>query len=232
METEIELKTVLEKEVPQIVRQANDFEVKTIEDRSALNSIRKAMREKLKDLDERFHFTLTRTKAKEAYDQAQKMLRAFTDPFDQADEILKGKGQRFDTAILIKQQEDQKKADAAQREAERKEREKKEAQAEKELAKGNVEKAEALLDAADTVTVARKFTPTALPVSGSSAKLVWKARIKDPLAVCRAIADGKLWLNMIEFNQVALNRFAEGCKGQAKIEGLEFVQEAQSRLVR
>jgi hypothetical protein len=132
----------------------------------------------------------------------------------------------YDRDEAIRIQREAEIAEAKRREEERKERERLEAMAKKAEEKGKVEKAETLREQAETVTIAPTFTTPPQPVK----KLVWRARVTNPLQACKSIAEGLIPFTVVDFKQSALNDFSKSYDGKTKIAGLEFYQEVSSRI--
>jgi hypothetical protein len=61
-------------------------------------------------------------------------------------------------------------------------------------------------------------------------KLIWKARVKNPLLACRSVSEGLIPFNAVDFKVSALNDLAKNYDGVSQIPGIEFYQETSGRI--
>ena len=225
MELTIEQKQLMEKEVSPLLQQARSLVVKNVDQKSVAVSFVKKLKEMKDRIEEIFHPTANRAAAHKQWQALKDTENAFYEPLDLAIEEAKKIVNNFDREESIRVQREAEAAEARRQEEERKEREKLEKKSEKELAKGNVEKAEMLKEQAATVTAKPIFTPPA-----DVKKLIWKARVINPLMACKSIGEGLIPFNAVEFKQSALNDLGKGYDGKSKIPGIEFYQDVNSRV--
>ena len=147
-------------------------------------------------------------------------------PIDAAIKTVGDTIKTFDRDEALRIQKEQELAEAKRREEERKERERIEEQARKAEEKGKVEKAEALREQEQKVSIAPTFTPPPQPVK----KLIWKARVVNPLLACQSIGSGVVPTSVVEFKQAALNDLGKMYDGKTKIPGFDFYQDVASRI--
>jgi hypothetical protein len=223
---EQEQKQTIETEIVPALQKARSLVVKNHDHRfEAVGFVKslKAMKEKI---EERFHPTQNKERAYEVYKDLVETEHAFYDPIDEALKVTNGTVKTFDTQEAIKIQRQAQEDKAKRQKAEREECERLEAKAMKEAEKGNTEKAEVLLQQAETVTVAPSFTPPPQPAK----KLIWKCKVTNLFALCQAIATGQVPFSVVEVRQSALNDFSKNYDGKTKINGIEFYQEAITRI--
>ena len=119
------------------------------------------------------------------------------------------------------------KEDAAKKEADRLASEGKEEEARKarETAAKAAEKVEARTQEAAEVFVPVAEVEVTEKAKGQSVKLLWRAEVTDPIALCKAIVDGILPINMIDPNMKELNKLANTFKDRMSYPGLKFKSE-------
>ena len=223
---EQEQKQAIETEIAPALQKARSLVVKNQDQRIEAATFIKGLKSLRDAIEDKFRPTANKKKAYDIYQDLIETEHAFYDPIDEAVKIANSAVKKFDTEEAIRAQREAQEAEAKRQEAERKERERLEAQAKKAEEKGKVEKAEVLREQAQTVTVAPSFTPPPTPVK----KLVWKAKVTNLFSLCKAIVSGQVPFNVVEVRVSALNDFAKGYDGKSKIDGLEFYQEASSRI--
>jgi hypothetical protein len=276
-----EEKQTIETEITPLALRANNLIVKNREERGALASDIKAAADLKEKIEEKFHPTSNKVKARETYEAALDTEKQFYEPINRFITAGKGAIKHFDTQEAIKiqreerearEREEQKEREAqAQREAEARaaqeaeekrlieefqkiedERKQKEELAKKATESGNSkvagiaarevakldqelkktqEEGQRRLDeikekAEAPVMEVLKFNKPAK----ASAKLVWKARVKNPLLACRSVGDGLIPFSAVEFKQSALNDLGKNYDGKTPVPGIEFYQEASSRI--
>lgn len=222
----LEQKQVLTNEIEPIIQKARALVVKTPEQRTEAVSFADYIKDFKEKIEERFHPTKNKQTAYKAYDDALATEKAFYGPLDEAAKIAKETIKLFDREEAIKAQKAAELAEAKRQEEERKAREKLEEQARKAEEKGKTEKAEALREQAQTVTVAPSFAPA----PAATKKLVWKARVSNPLLACKSIGEGLIPFNAVDFKQTALNDLGKNYDGKSKIPGIEFYQDVNGRI--
>lgn len=221
-----EQKQFLETDVMPIIHMAKTIVVKNHEQKDFAVSMIKQWKQKKELIEDRFHPTENKKKLYEAYASALDTEKAFYEPFDQAVKIVTETVKGFERELALKQQREAEIAEAKRQEEERKERERLQKLADSAAAKGKTEKAATLSEQAQNVTIAPKFEPA--PVA--TKKLVWKARVSNPLMACKSISEGLIPFNAIEFKQTALNDLGKSYDGKSKIAGIEFYQDVSSRI--
>ncbi len=96
---------------------------------------------------------------------------------------------------------------------------------------GNKEEAEAILE--EPVFVPPPIIEKTVPkIAGQTMTTVYRARVTDLKALCRAVTEGKAPLTCIQANESFLNNLAKNSKGTEKIAGIEFYPESSMRGVR
>lgn len=114
-------------------------------------------------------------------------------------------------------------AEAKAAEKARKEQEKLQKRAEKAADKGQDEKADGLNQQASMVTAA-PVEPTATKQTASTTMVTtYKALVFDKLALIEAVAKGDESMELLEVNQVALNKMATAQKESMKIAGVKVI---------
>jgi len=223
---EQEQKQAIESEIAPALQKARALVVKNQDQRSEAVSFVKSLKAMKEKIEERFRPTANKKKAYEVYEDLLETEHAFYDPIDEAVKVTNATVKQFDTQEAMKAQREAQEAEAKRQEAERKERERLEALAKKAEEKGKVEKAELLREQAVTVNVAPSFTPPPQPTK----KLIWKAKVTNLFQLCQAIAAGQVPFSVVEIRVSALNDFAKNHDGKTKINGIEFFQEAVTRI--
>lgn len=214
-------KAIIQREVTPMLERAKSIVVRNEEQKQEAVSFVKEINQFKEKLEERFHPTENKKKTYEAYQSALQTEKAFYAPCDEAATIVKNTVKKYDCEEALKAQRAAREAEARRLEEERKERERLEAQAKKAEEKGKVEKAEALREQAEIVTVAPSFTPAAQPTK----KLVWKARVVNPLLACKSIGEGIAPTSLVEFKQSELNALGKYYDGKTPIPGFAFYQD-------
>jgi hypothetical protein len=74
------------------------------------------------------------------------------------------------------------------------------------------------------VTIAPVVQPAFAKVNGFTSRECWSAEVVDLKALCRAVADGKQPIGLIQANQVALNNMAKALKGLMQVPGVRAVK--------
>ena len=163
-------------------------------------------------------------KAHLAHKEAVAQRAKYLNPIEEGRKILKQKMIAFQ-----QEQERIRREEQARLEAEAQKRAEDEAlalasQAE---AEGNTEMAEAIIS--EPVQAAPVVLPKMAPKASrlSAGKTLWYAEVTDIKALCKAIADGKASINLIEPNMTALNNMARAMKSTMNIPGVQ----AKSKIV-
>jgi hypothetical protein len=220
-----EQKKTIEQEILPLQQRTASLVVKSHEERASLSQDVRNAEDLMRRIEERFHPTANKESAHSAYKAALDTEKAFYGPITAFIESAKRAGRKWDTDEAIRVENERKIADAKRRDAENKKSNdliEKAADAEKE---GKPEVAEALLEQAATPPMPA-FTPPPVAVK----KLIWKARVLNVQALCRAIAAGTVPFSVVEIRQSQLNDFAKGYDGQTKIDGLQFYKESVGRI--
>lgn len=218
-------------EITTEVDRAIAYKVKTSEQSVYAQEWIGALRNKHKELDQTFKFSAAKEAAKEAHKKCCDVYNAFTDPFKKAAEALRSEIKTFELEEAKKQRKAEDDAEAKRKQDEADEKAKLENKAGKELDKGNTEKAESLLDQADNVSKVPAYVPPPAPAAkGTSKKLVWKGKVVDHIAACKAIGERKLPATVVSFNEAGLNKLAVLYAGSMKIDGIEFYEDIDLRV--
>lgn len=225
-QVEMEQKKTLEQEVKPLILKTANLCVKSQEDKEILIKEIKTANELKDRIEERFHPTENKEKARKVYEALLATEHEFYDPIDEFLSSGKKAIKRYETEEAIRIQREAQLAEAKRQDIERKEKERLEEKARKAEEKGKVEQAEALREQAETVVVQPVFTPP----PKTAAKLVWKAKVKNMFALCRSIADGLIPFNVLKVSQSDLNSWAKGHDGKTDVPGIEFYQEAATRI--
>lgn len=219
-----EQQNTIEKEILPLQQRLAALAVTTAEERSTLVADIRAAEDLAKRIEERFRPTANKEAAHKAYKGALETEKAFYGPITDFVTRAKAEIRKFDTAETIRINKENEIRDAKRRDAERERSEaliEKAADAEKE---GKTELAEALLDQAQTPP-APKFTPPQ-----ATKKLIWKARVVNLSKLCQSIVNGLAPFTVVEVRQAGLNDFAKSYDGKTSVPGLEFYQEAATRI--
>ena len=158
----------------------------------------------------------------EASDHAHKVAVAqrkkLIEPFETAKRIVGAEVSTWEQAERDRVAREQRAADAERRRLEDEARLAVAAQLE---AQGKPEAAQAALTAPVTMPV---FTPPVQAVpkaEGLSFRDNWKARVVDPVALIKAVANGEAPANLVIPDQQALNKLAVALKGEMRVPGVE-----------
>ena len=149
-----------------------------------------------------------------AVEQRKKML----EPAQVAERIVKGQMAVYEQTERERVAREQRERDAERR---RLEDEARLAVAASLEAQGKPEAAQAALTAPVTMPV---FTPPVQAVpkaEGVSFRDQWKARVVDPVALIKAVANGEAPANLVIADQQALNKLAVALKGEMRVPGVE-----------
>lgn len=219
---EPEQKQTIETEIAPALQRARSIVVKNQDQKAEALSFIKTLKGMKEAIEEKFHPTANKKKAYELYEDTLETEKAFYGPIDEAVKISNAAVKSFETEVALQVQRDAQEAEAKRLEAERKERDKLELKAEKAEEKGQVEKAEVYREQAQNVSVTPRFAPPPPSVK----KLVWKAKVINPLLACRSIGEGLIPFNAVEFKQSSLNELGKIYETMKKpIPGIEFTQE-------
>lgn len=218
MSLEIQEKQLMDKEVAPMVAMAQALVVRTHEDSSNAQNVLKEIKHRRNRIVAFFAESkdLAHKSWKKIVD-SEKLLDA---PLASAESTIKNKVIAYNNEVEYKRQEEARLAEAKRQEAERKERERIEEQARKAREAGKTEKADALEEKAQNVVVQPTFvTQAPAPkTEGMSIRKVWKAEVVDLLALCKAIAEGKLPVNMVVPSTVGVSSYAK----MNKVAGVQY----------
>ena len=223
---EMEQKQVIETEIAPRLQEAREFLIKTPEDRAFAASRLKEVDSILERLDSKFQFTELKEKSLRAYQAAQGIFKAFTEPGQAVKDAWKLNIKGFDTRLAIQAQKEAELAEAKRRDQEAKAQEALLEKAAKEDAKGNHEKAATLLEQAEAPVVAPSFAPPPPAVK----KLVTKAEVTNMTQLCRLIAEGVIPFSVVEVNQSQLNAWAKTQDVKREYAGIRLFQESAGRV--
>jgi len=223
-----ENRELFDKEINPVVQRANGLVVKTQAESLCAQEYLIAIKSTAKAVHEKFDPPVKA--AHTAWKAAKELYNFFTQPFDQAEVIIKSKIVAFETEAEKKRQEEARKEEAKRNEAERKRKEELERQAKAAEEKGKTEKADALREKAATQTPIPLFIPPiAEKAKGVCLSKIWKGEVIDLQALCKAIGAGQVSTNLITANQSAINAMAKGVKDMMPIPGIRFYEETQVR---
>ena len=201
-----------------LVEQYESFSVTNAEECQKAADVLREAKNSVKALEDR------RKAITQPLDTAKKsvmnLFRPATDALSRLEKILKPK-------IANYYAEEERKRKAAEAEAEaraRKERERLEKRAEAARDKGDVEKAENLEVQAAT-TVATAPATTEAKATGVSVRKIWKAKVTDPVALCKEIAAGNIPPTVLDFKQAELNKIASTWQNNREFQGLTIYPE-------
>ncbi len=216
-----EQREVLEKEVNPIVQTAGALVIKTSSDSLEAQEILKEIKLRAKQIHEKFDPPVRA--AHESWKRVKELYNFFTEPFSDAEVIIKRKIIVFEAAEQKKRDDAAKAAEAKRQEDERKRQEEIRRQAAEAEAKGKTEKAESLREKAETYVAPPVFmAPEPVQAQGTSFKKTWIAEVTDLPTLLKSIAEGRAPLGIISINQSALNQYAKGVKGTMPVPGLKF----------
>jgi len=154
-------------------------------------------------------------KAHQAHKEAVAQRKRYLEPIEQGRAILKPKMAEWNKEQERIRQEEQRKAEEAARKRAEDEALEMAALAEK---VGDNALADAIME--QPITPMPVFVPKLSPKTATRFQERWYAECVDIKALCRAIADGKQPIALIEPNMVALNKLAGALKGSMQIPGV------------
>lgn len=162
-------------------------------------------------------------------EEKESAIRDFFRPFEEAlakaEERIKASGLKFLRDAESRRRAEQLKAEEDARRRAESERAKLERNADRADKRGDTASAEALRDAAATVSAAPVIVPTIAPaVAGISKRTLWKARVADMDAFLRWVIDTKSY-GLLKVDQSAIDGLARGSKGTVQYPGLEIYSE-------
>ena len=148
------------------------------------------------------------------------LYRPTVEALDYSENTLKTKLMAFDEEQQAIQRQRQAEAEV---EAERQRAQLAE-QAQQAEQSGDTIMAEALLETA-CVVVAPVVGKDVPKVAGVSTRVTWRAEVTDKLSLIKFIAENPQFIDMLDANQSALNKFAGAMKSNANIGGVRFFEE-------
>lgn len=227
----VEQKKLMDQEVAPMVAAAQALVVKN--DQQSLDA-----QQILKDIKGRRNriaefFAPMKAKAHAAWKEICESESGVDKPLAAAESTIKNKVIAYNNEVEYKRQEEARLAEAKRLEAERKEREKLEAQAKKAEEAGKAEKTEALREKAENVVVQPTFTPQAPApkLEGSSIRKTWKGEAVDIVAICKAVADGRLPASIVAAVPAQVNAYAKLQKTAGVFNGIA-IKEVSKMAVR
>jgi len=208
----------LQSSVPMILESAKAFLCETPEDYQFGSDEIKGIKKRRDTLEE------MRKSATRPLDAVKATIMGWFKPpialLDESESLVK----RQLLAYQDKAERDRAEAQAKIDEQARREREKLEAQARKAEEQGKTEKAEALQQRAQTAVV--PTVVAAVPkVAGTHTMRTWRAECDDVIALCRAIADGKVAPIAVDPNMKFLNAQARSLAEHFAIPGCRAIEE-------
>lgn len=217
---------VIEKEINDVVVQANSFQIKTQEDYDKVSVFLVGVKNLIKKVGEAFDPVCDA--AHKSWKVAVAQRKEQLDPLEQAEKIIKYRATEF----LIEQNRIREEAERKAREeaesAERKRKAELEAQAARHEANGNIEKAEQRRELAEQVFIApRPVVANVIKAEGQSLKEVWSAEVTDLHALIKAVAEGRAPITLVMADQSALNKQAKATKNAFPIPGVRFFSTKQ-----
>ena len=182
-----------------------------------MNELKKIKAKKTELDTQRKSITAPMDEAKKA---VMDLYRPTVESLDYSEKTLKSKLMAYDEEQQAIQRQRQAEAEA---EAER-QRTLLAEQAQQAEQNGDTIMADALLETA-CIMVAPVVIKDVPKVVGVSTRVTWKAELTDKLALVKFIAENPQFIDMLDANQSALNKFASAMKSNAKIGGVRFFEE-------
>lgn len=217
--------TIIETEVSPYLERAKGVSVSSQEERNMATEMIKAIKQKWKEIDQRLGLSDKKTEAKNAKKAADDEYNSVRNVFKEAEEVLREAICKFELEEETRRRMEAQQIEGSRLDKQTAQKEDLLRQAKEAEDRGEIELAGVLRDQANTVQVSPAFQePEAPRAEGSSSKVVWKAKVIDPIAVCRLIAEGKLPVSIVEFRETELNKFAEMFPNQ-KFDGLQIFQD-------
>lgn len=207
---------VIEKEVPDVIAQAQRIIVTNNEQETRAVEFLKTIKTMQAEVNDTFSPIVE--KAHAAHKEATAQRNKFLNPLLEAEKRIKGRVSNFRLDMERKRMEQERRLrEEAEKKAEA-ERQKLQKQAEKAAAKGNEEKAAELqarkeMVQAPTIVVENQTTKQ----EGMAVRTVWKARIVNPNLVPR---------EYLLPNEKLIDSIAKSTKGTLKIAGVEFFEDS------
>lgn len=155
---------------------------------------------------------------KAAVDAEKKLL----EPLQHAESTIKRAIGEWDAEQQRRRREEQERLEAVQRKADEEARLALAAEAE---ANGATEETVSEILETPVVAPVAVATPTYQRANGVATQQRWRAEVTDIKALCRAIADGKASLNLVQANMPALNSMARAMRQTFNIPGCKAVAE-------
>ena len=207
---------IIEKEVPDVIAQAQSILVTNNEQETRAVEFLKTIKAMQNEVHETFDPIVE--KAYETHKEATARRNKFLNPLLEAEKRIKGLVSNFRIEMERKRLEQERKLrEEAEKKAEA-ERQRLAKQAEKAAAKGNEEKAAELLARSEAVqaptVIVEKQT---VQQEGMGVRTVWKAKIVNPAAVPREYCIP---------NEKLIDSIAKSTKGTLKVPGVEFYEES------
>lgn len=212
---------VIEKEIGNVVTEANSFLIKTQSDYDKVSAFLVTVKGLIKKVGEAFDPICD--SAHKTWKTAVAQRSEQLDPLQNAEKIIKQRA----TAFLVEQnrirEEEERKARLEAEAAERKRKAELEEQAKRHEANGNIAKAEERREMAEQVFIApRPVVAGAIKAEGQSLKETWSAEVTDLSALVKAVAEGRAPITLVMADQVALNKQAKATKNAFPIPGIRF----------
>jgi len=173
-------------------------------------------------------------KAHEVHKALTKKRAEMLKPIEAREKEVRGKVNKYLTALERKRQDEQRRLDEERRKKEAREREKLQRRAEKAREKGQEEKAQELEEQKDSVYVPQAIATTEIEktnktdMGSMSQKKDLQITITDPLKVVQAVAAGKLPIGIININQVKLKQ-AIKLNGIEQLDGCDIQEVIKSQ---
>lgn len=215
---------VIESKSNDVVSRASALTVKSQSDYDGCAEFLRSIKGLKKEIDQTFDDSIK--KAHEAHKAIVAAKKKHYEPLDSAEKIIKQKSLAWYQQEQRKAQEEQRRIEEEARRAEEKRRAELEAQAQKWEEKGNAEKAQERREAAEQVHVPAPVVENRVEkAEGQAIKTIWRAQVIDIVALCRAIAEGKLPPTMVDPNMKNLNALARTMQDKMTYPGVKFIAE-------
>ena len=164
-------------------------------------------------------------KAHELHKSLTAKRKAFLDPLNEAEAAGKSARITWDNEQERLRKAEQDRLDAEARAKEEKEKAKLEAKAQKAEANGDAAAAEAIRERKEQVIVQAPIAaPRTVETAGIKKVKKWKAEVTDPLALIKAVAEGKAPIGLVMPNDQALQRQAVATRDTFHVPGVRFYE--------
>jgi uncharacterized phage infection (PIP) family protein YhgE len=222
---DVEVKEI-KQEIASYVAPITSFKVVDNDTMTRANDTIKEINNRIKQIDQKFEPAVTaaaesKRKAEAARKALDNLITEIKQPLVDVKDYLSKDGKRYLTEQEeIRRAEERRLAEIARKEAE----ERQLAEAEAAEKEGNHEEAEAII--AEPVYVPAPVVEKSIPkVDNRLFTKRWKGRGVDKMKAVKFIALNPQYLNLLTFDDPAINSMARSMKGQSPVPGIEFFEE-------